>query len=80
MPSLQTVPLGRLGLEQTPVAVLHVPTPWHWSSVGQMTGLLPTQTPLWQVSVWVQALPSLQGLPLATGEFTHCPDPLQVAV
>ena len=25
-----------------------------------MTGLPPTQTPLWQVSVWVQAVPSLQ--------------------
>ena len=29
------------------------------------TGLLPTQVPAWQLSLWVQALPSLQLLPLA---------------
>jgi hypothetical protein len=30
----------------------------------QVTGLPPVQTPLWQVSVWVQALPSLQVSPV----------------
>jgi hypothetical protein len=29
LPSLQVVPLGLLGFEQTPVLVLQVPTSWH---------------------------------------------------
>jgi hypothetical protein len=29
LPSLQVVPFGLLGFEQTPVAVLHVPASWH---------------------------------------------------
>ena len=37
----------------------------------QTTGLPPTQTPSWQVSVWVQASPSSQGVSLATG--SHSP-------
>lgn len=31
----------------------------------QTTGLVPSQTPDWQVSVWVQALPSSQELPVS---------------
>src|SRR5437870_4591063 len=38
-----------------------------------MTGLLPTQTPFWQVSVWVQALPSLQAVPLGRSGFEQRP-------
>jgi hypothetical protein len=34
--------------------------------LAQTTGLPPTQVPFWQLSVWVQALPSLQDVPLAT--------------
>jgi hypothetical protein len=30
---------------------------------GQTTGVPPVHTPAWQVSVWVQALPSLQVVP-----------------
>jgi len=41
--------------------------------VVQTTGLLPVQTPLWQVSVCVQALPSLQALPLVFTGFEHVP-------
>src|SRR5437016_4279664 len=52
-----------VGVEQLPVAGLHVPATWHWSRAVQVTGLLPTQLPLWQVSVCVQALPSLHGGP-----------------
>ena len=36
-------------------------------------GLLPTQTPAWQVSVWVHALPSLHAVPLVTGVWVHVP-------
>jgi hypothetical protein len=31
----------------------------------QTTGLEPVQVPFWQVSVWVQALPSLHAVPFA---------------
>jgi hypothetical protein len=31
LPSLQALPSGLDGLEQTPVAGLHVPASWHWS-------------------------------------------------
>src|SRR5438132_1284968 len=62
-PSLHGVPLVAVGVEQLPVAGLHVPATWHWSRAVQVTGLLPTQLPLWQVSVCVQALPSLHGVP-----------------
>src|SRR5262245_65458625 len=61
-PSLQTVPFGFSGLEQVPLAGSHTPAPWHWSSAEQTTGFAPTQTPASQVSVWVQAAPSLQAV------------------
>src|SRR5437867_2151308 len=64
LPSLQAVPLVLVvGTEHTPVAGLQVPGSWHWSAV-QTTGLAPTQLPFWQMSVCVQALPSLQAVPL----------------
>jgi hypothetical protein len=66
LPSLQLVPSAIGGFEQIPVEVLQVPCVWHWSGAGQTTGFAPVQTPPWQVSVWVQALPSLQPVPLVT--------------
>ncbi len=39
----------------------------------QTTGLLPVHTPLSQVSVWVQASPSLQAVPSAFAGFEHVP-------
>src|SRR5206468_654422 len=63
-PSLQAVPLVLfVGAEHTPVAGLQVPGSWHWFAV-QTTVLAPTQLPFWQVSVCVQASPSLQAVPL----------------
>ena len=60
-----------MGLEQVPDAGSQVPATWHWSRAEQMTGLLPTHRPLSplpsQVSVWVHALPSLQGVPAGCG-------------
>src|SRR5206468_1418011 len=64
-PSSQAVPSALSGLEQLPLAGSQVPASWHWSGVAQATGSVPAQTPAWQESVWVQALPSLQGVPLA---------------
>src|SRR5439155_20635785 len=63
LPSLHAVPLLAFGLEHWPVAVSQVPATWHWSSAAHTTGLEPVQVPFWQVSVWVQALPSLQAVP-----------------
>jgi hypothetical protein len=38
--------------------------------------LLPLHVPLWHVSVCVQALPSLQLVPLVAAGFEHVPVPL----
>jgi len=66
LPSSQLVPFVALvGVEQVPVEGLHVPATLHAGAV-QLTGFAPVQAPLWQVSVWVQALPSLQLVPFAT--------------
>src|SRR5438046_8519389 len=59
LPSLHAVPSVAVGMEQLPVAGSHVPAVWHASRAVQVTGL-PAQLPLWQVSVCVQALPSLR--------------------
>src|SRR5947199_10152356 len=64
LPSLHAVPLLAFGLGHWPVAALQVPATWHWSEAVQTTGFEPVQVPLWQVSVCVQALPSLQAVPL----------------
>jgi hypothetical protein len=64
LPSLHAAPLVLLGFEHTPVLGLHVPAVWHWSEAVQTIGLLPTHVPAWHVSVCVQALRSLQLVPL----------------
>src|SRR5207249_4057556 len=72
-PSSQGVSLALAGLEQVPVAGSQVPAVWHWSEAVQTTGLVPVHTPLSQVSVWVQASPSLQAVPLVFGGVEHTP-------
>jgi hypothetical protein len=62
--SLHVVPFPAFGFVHTPVPVLQVPATWHVSSAVHTTGFDPVQTPDWQVSVWVQALLSLQAVPL----------------
>src|SRR5881296_2614658 len=71
--SLQLVPLGFAGFEHSPVAVSQVPATWHWSCAVQTTGLEPVHVPLSQVSLCVQALPSLHAVPLGFAGFEHCP-------
>ncbi len=73
LPSLQALPLAFAGFEHVPVVGEQVPAVWHWSEAVQTTGLLPVHTPLWQVSICVQALPSLHELPLAFAGFEHVP-------
>jgi hypothetical protein len=72
-PSLQALPSGWVGFEQTPVAGLHVPATWHWSGVGHVTGFAPVHAPPWHVSVCVQASPSLQALPSGFAGFEQMP-------
>src|SRR5262249_6459271 len=71
--SLHVVPFALAGFEHSPVAVLHVPALWHWSSAVHVTGLAPVHVPDWQVSVWVQALPSSHEAPFALRGFEQTP-------
>jgi hypothetical protein len=73
LPSLHVVPFATVGFEHVPVVGLHVPGPWHWSLAVHVTGFVPAQVPAWQVSVRVQALPSLHVVPFAAGGFEHAP-------
>ena len=71
--SLHAEPFGLAGFEQTPVDVLHVPTSWQESDAVQTMGFAPAQVPVWQVSVWVQALESLHAVPFAFSGFAQMP-------
>ena len=73
LPSLHAVPLVATGFEHTPVEVLQVPTVWQASSALQVFGFEPTHEPLWQLSLWVQALPSLHAVPFVATGFEHTP-------
>ena len=70
---MHVVPSGAAGFEQAPVAGAHVPATWHWSLAVQVTGLAPVQLPAWQLSVRVQALPSLQDVPSVAAGFEQAP-------
>jgi hypothetical protein len=67
------VPGAAAGLLHVPVAGSQVPATWHWSSGMQVTAVPAVQTPLWQVSFWVQALPSLQDVPSPLAGLEHVP-------
>ncbi len=71
LPSLQAEPFALFGFEQAPVCGSQVPATWHWSCAVQVTGFAPVQVPFWQVSSWVQALPSLHDVPFAFVGFEH---------
>ena len=73
LPSLQLVPSVFAGLEQAPLVGSQVPALWHWSDAAQVFGLAPVQVPETQVSLWVQALPSLQLVPSVFAGFEQTP-------
>jgi hypothetical protein len=73
MPSLQAVPFGLFGFEQFPVLGSQVPAVWHWSGVGHCRAVPAVQTPSWQASLWVQALLSVQAVPLGLIGFEQAP-------
>src|SRR5205814_1444655 len=63
-PSSQALPAGFGGSEQTPVAVAHWPTSWHWLFATHWTGSAPRQLPApSQRSVRVHLFPSLHAAP-----------------
>jgi hypothetical protein len=68
LPVVQAVPLGSGTITHRPVAGLHLSDCWHVAGPGHTTGFDPTQTPFWQVSVCVQALPSLQAVPVSRAQ------------
>jgi len=71
--SLQTVPSGAAGFEQTPVAGVHVPGMWHASLAEHTTGFAPVHTPTWHVSDCVHPLPSVHVVPFALAGFEQTP-------
>src|SRR5438552_3558169 len=74
LPSSHGAPLCWAGLLQAPVVGSQVPAVWHWSAAVHTTGFAPTQAPAWQVSVCVQALASLQLVPLGLAGLLQAPD------
>src|SRR2546423_816283 len=60
-------------VQTSPVLVSQVPASWHWSDAVQITGFPPVQAPAWQVSVWVQRLPSLHGVASGLFGLEHAP-------
>ena len=75
LPSLQIVPFDAVGFEQAPVPGSHVPATWHWSLAEQTFAVPPEQAPLWQLSPFVHALPSLQPVPFDAAGFEQLPLP-----
>src|SRR5207245_2456486 len=73
LPSSQAAPSAFAGLEHVPVAGSHEPAAWHWSAAAQTMGFVPVHVPAWQVSVRVQALPSLQEAPAGLGGVEQVP-------
>jgi len=68
LPSVHVVPSGLAGSEQAPEVGSQVPAMWHWSLATQVTGVPATQVPVeLHVSAPLQALPSGQLVPAATG-------------
>src|SRR5207249_11251161 len=59
----QAPPRGVGGWGPVPAAGSQLTAAWQWSAGAQTTGFVPVHVPAWQVSVRVQALPSLQAAP-----------------
>src|SRR2546422_7478831 len=78
-PSLHGLPSGVTGFEQVALSGSQTPASWHWSWAVQTTGLTPVHVPPWQVSLCVQASPSLQLVPVS-GVTVQLDVPLQVRV
>src|SRR5262245_37703559 len=64
MPPVHAIPSGFAGSEHMPVIASHVPVSWHSLLAEQTVEFAPVHTPLWHVSVCVQALPSSHAGPV----------------
>jgi hypothetical protein len=75
LPSSHGAPSAFVVYAHCPVAALQTPEPatWHGPGDSQITSVPEVQTPSWQVSVSVQALPSEQGAPFGLGVVEHRP-------
>ena len=73
--SLHAEPSLLAGLLHLPVPASQLPAVWHWSLAAHVTGLAPLHTPLWQLSVCVHRVPSLQAEPSALAGLLHLPVP-----
>jgi hypothetical protein len=73
LPSLQDVPFGKTGLLHAPVDGSQVPAPWQASLAVHTREVPPTHWPDWQLSLLVQALPSLQAVPFGAAGFVQTP-------
>jgi hypothetical protein len=71
--SLQAVPSGAAGFEQTPVLGSHVPAAWHGSEAPHTTGFAPVHAPAWHASVCVHAFWSSQAVPSGAAGFEQTP-------
>jgi hypothetical protein len=77
-PVPQGVPLALFGFEHVPVDGLQTAS-WHASAPPHAIGFEPVHAPAWQVSVCVQALLSLQAVPVS-GVIVHVAVPLHARV
>ena len=73
LPSPHAVPSGAAGFVHWPVLAEQTPAAWHSSLAVHVTGFDPVHVPLWQVSVCVQALPSLHDVPFGAAGFEQVP-------
>ena len=74
LPSLHVVPFGLAGFEQAPVRrVAGAGVVALIASPCTTTGFAPVHAPAWQVSVCVQALPSLHVVPFGFAGFEQMP-------
>jgi hypothetical protein len=73
LPSLHADPFVLAGFEQAPLTASQVPGSWHWSDAVQVLGVPGLHAPARQVSLCVQAFPSLHVVPLAATGFEHTP-------
>jgi hypothetical protein len=74
--SVQATPSAAAGFEQKPVPVSQTPATWHWSLAEQTVGVPEEHAPAWQVSLFVQALLSVQDVPFAAVGFEQKPVPV----
>src|SRR5437879_4619726 len=73
MASMHGAPVSLGGALAEPDAGVQQQAVRYWLAAVHTTGLAPTQAPASQVSVCVQALPSLQGAPLSLGGLLQMP-------